>query len=121
MIDKQFPPRMITWFQDFLTKRRARVRIKDMTSQFREFTEGFPQGTILGPRFWDLIVDDIIPTLKNCIPPQYKPECLLYADDITIVLQAKPENRQQLIQATQKCVQELAIWEKVATCYREPR
>ena len=67
---------------------RGRVRVADMLSALREFVEGFPQGTVLGPVFWDFFLDDIVPALRAGLPPGVRMEIALYADDITVVLHA---------------------------------
>ena len=112
MIERGLPPQLIRWFMAFLTQRQARVRVKDMTSSFRTFMEGFPQGTILGPRLWDAFVDDIIPALLENIPETCKPEVLLYADDITITFRTPKNDDGKIKEIAQSFIDNLAAWEK---------
>eukprot|EP00662_Eupelagonemidae_sp_cell21_P058084 gene58084-biopygen3070 len=84
LLNKGFPPAAVRWFMAFLSQRMARVRVADMYSKMREFFEGFPQGTILGPLMWDVFVDDIIPALRAGVPGDVGIE--LYADDIVVIL-----------------------------------
>ena len=42
-----------------LSAELLKQRVDDMLSSAREFVEGFPQGTVLGPLFWDLFCDDL--------------------------------------------------------------
>jgi hypothetical protein len=46
-------------------------------------TKGCPQGSVLGPSFWNLIFDDLLEELKR-----HTPECepIAYADDIIILV-----------------------------------
>ena len=77
---------MVRWIQAFLTERKGRVRVTDMVSAFKEFHEGFPQGTVLGPIFWDLFVDDLVGKLREGLPRNCECEIALYADDVTVIL-----------------------------------
>ena len=89
MLDKGFPPAAVRWVRAFLTARKGKVRVGDMVSAAREFSEGFPQGTVLGPILWDLYVDELIPELRAALPAGTKAEVVVYADDVTVVLRAR--------------------------------
>eukprot|EP00660_Eupelagonema_oceanica_P019762 gene19762-biopygen40139 len=105
MLDKGIPPEMARWFRAFLTQRHARVRVGDLTSGLREFCEGFPQGTILGPLCWDIFVDDLIDRLKLAGGVAVE----LYADDVVVLLRGK--SLAEITRRAQRVLDELAGWE----------
>ena len=78
----------VPWLRAFLSDRRGRVRVGDMVSALREFVEGFPQGTVLGPVLWDLFADDIVDALRSLLPANAQVEVVLYADDVMIAAPA---------------------------------
>ena len=80
---------MVRWARAFLTERKATVRCDGSHSSLRDICEGFPQGTVLGPIFWDFFLDDIVPELRANLPPGVGIEVVLYADDISVVLRAR--------------------------------
>eukprot|EP00660_Eupelagonema_oceanica_P019417 gene19417-biopygen42347 len=87
----------------------ARVRVGDQRSAARDFFEGFPQGTVLGPIFWDMYLDDIVDALREGVPKEFRLEVVLYADDITCLLHS-PE-LPGLYKQGQRVLANLARWE----------
>ena len=85
------------------------MRVADMVSSLREFLEGFPQGTVLGPVFWDLFMDDIVPALNEGLPAGARAEVVLYADDITAILRGVELG--PLYARAQRVLENLSEWE----------
>eukprot|EP00663_Eupelagonemidae_sp_cell21sb_P009562 gene9562-biopygen9207 len=80
-----------------------------MLSGARLFFEGFPQGTVLGPVFWDLFMDDLVECLRAGLPGDVQVEVVLYADDVTALLRGPKLG--QLYSCAQRVLDNLAGWE----------
>ena len=76
-LDKSF----LAWIQSYLTNRYQGVWIDHILSSFLPCDIGVPQGSILGPLFFLLSVNDL-PSLLSCEIDQY-------ADDSTLTATAK--------------------------------
>ena len=69
--DEKFP----LLFKSYLSNRRQFVKLDQSVSEFRNVTSGVPQGSVVGPLLFTLLINDIPDNL------QYT-ESLLYADDL---------------------------------------
>lgn len=71
-------PYIINWIISFLDNRKQRVVVDDATTAFVSINRGVPQGTVLGPTLFSLMVNDIaaVSPMNNLL--------VKYADDITI-------------------------------------
>lgn len=70
-------PFVINTIRNFLTDRLQRVASQDYTSPWKFITSGVPQGSVLGPILFILLIDDF-PSLKNT-------KVVAYADDISLI------------------------------------
>lgn len=80
----------VPWIASFLRKRQQQVKIKGITSSWKEKTRGLPQGTITGPRLFSIIPNDLKP---KSIRTTY----IKYADDLSGIHKIKrgdPDNSQ---------------------------
>ncbi|XP_068739259.1 uncharacterized protein [Montipora capricornis] len=66
---------LLNWCQDYLSNRRQRVVIDGYSSSFTEITCGVPQGSILGPLFFVLFINDLPDVVCSAST------IALYADD----------------------------------------
>ena len=67
------------WFASYLTDRRQRVVIKDESSPYLDVSRGVPQGSILGPILFNLVVANLPELIR-----QFESTLLLFADDKTL-------------------------------------
>ena len=65
--------KLLNWIKSFLTNRRQRVLLNGSPSDWEAVVSGVPQGTIMGPIFFLLFVNDV-PNTLNC-------NVMLFADD----------------------------------------
>ena len=68
---------LLQWIQNFLFERKQRVVFKGAVSRWVSVTSGVPQGSVLGPIFFVLFVNDLNDVVSS---PLYQ-----FADDHTIV------------------------------------
>ena len=70
-------PYIVNWLINFLQDREQRVTVDGITTNFLRINRGVPQGTVLGPILFSIMVNDIKAIdLKN--------ELCKFADDITV-------------------------------------
>ena len=72
--------RLLKWTKDFLTGRRARVRFQGHLSTYMSFENGTPQGSILSPYLFNILMEELVST-----PLAAGTKVLCYADDIAII------------------------------------
>ena len=70
---------VVDWCRNYLNNRKQRVKVNDNMSECEGVTYGVPQGSILGPLFFILYVNDVISIFK-----ENDPRIMLYADDTVI-------------------------------------
>ena len=75
----------LKWFEDYLTNRMQVVDYQNVMSDFQSITSGVPQGSILGPLLFILLVNDLPSTVAHCT-------LLMYADDTVLFYSAKGVN-----------------------------
>lgn len=76
-----FHSNFLIWLKSYFSGRVCRVAIEDFQSSPYLQTSGVPQGSILGPLFFNLFINDI----SSCF---VKSKFLLYADDLKLFLKA---------------------------------
>ena len=67
---------MLRWFVDFFNNRTFNVRINNFYSDYHNLDQGVPQGAILSPLLFSLILSDL-PNFQDT-------HSLLYADDLSM-------------------------------------
>ena len=71
------------WVHSYLTERYQRVRIKNDLSDWAAIGSGVPQGSILGPLLFSILVSD----MRNCI---WNGSYHMYADDTQLYISTSP-------------------------------
>ena len=71
---------IINWFISFLDQRKQRVVVDGYRTKYVSINRSVPQGTVLGPVFFSIFINDIkaVNTNKNLL--------VRFADDITVSL-----------------------------------
>jgi ribonuclease P/MRP protein subunit RPP40 len=85
------PALAIKWITSFLSDRQQCVGINNRFSQWCSVSSGVPQGSVLGPLLFCMVVDDFSTLFPNSM-------CIKYADDFSILhfVRSAVEDRSQL-------------------------
>ena len=94
---------VISWCRDYLTDRQQCVKVDDHKSSHRRISYGVPQGSILGPLFFIIYVNDLLDLFKN-----EDVNILLYADDT--VLYCADKNSEVACQKVGRALGEVSKW-----------
>ena len=79
LIDIGITDRLLDWIRNFLTDRFQRVRIDNSFSRPLSVGSGVVQGSILGPTFFSIFINNVDKCLRYS-------KIIKYADDIRIFL-----------------------------------
>ena len=90
------------WFKNYLTGRYQYTSIRGVNSSLKEMSCGVPQGSILGPILFILLINDL--------PNASKLFSILYADDTTLIKSGS--NISQLFEIANIELNKLADWFK---------
>ena len=91
----------LKYIYDYLTNRKQRVRINNQFSEWKEVRYGVPQGSILGPLFFNIFMCDLFNFTEDY-------DIINYADDNTPY--ACAESCEGVITNLKKCTETLFIW-----------
>ena len=90
----------LKYIYDYLSNRKQRVRINDSFSEWKNIQYGVPQGSILGPLFFNIFMCDLFYTLDENV--------VNYADDNTPY--AMRSTTEEVILQLEKCTNSLLQW-----------
>ena len=91
----------LTWFENYLFGRRQRVIYDSTQSDSQPVVCSVPQGSILGPMLFILLINDIDHQLNSC-------KILLYADDTVVFTSSK--NQETIKGNLNTDLSKLATW-----------
>ena len=91
----------LKYIYDYLSNRQQRVRINDSFSSWKNIKYGVPQGSILGPLFFNIFMCDLFNFLDDY-------EVVNYTDDNTPY--AMKNNIDEVIERLEKCTTLLLQW-----------
>ena len=80
LIKKGVRGQMLSWLSDYLDSRQACVRFQGVLSDLHTFDNGTPQGSVLSPTLFNLLMEDIVSQQYST-----KTKVLSYADDLVLV------------------------------------
>ena len=92
----------LKWFPSYLSGRKQVVKFHQETSEFCDVTCGVPQGSVLGPILFLLLINDISNfTVEGCL-------LNMYADDVIIYTSVTSED--ELECRLQVCIDNISNW-----------
>ena len=94
---------LLKWIESFLIGRSQKVLVEGMASSPRPVRSGVPQGTVLGPLFFLIYINDISKGLSEGT------KIKLFADDSLLYRTIKTSNDSAILQ---KDLDHLQLWEK---------
>ena len=92
--------KLLKWLKDYLTKRTMYVDVNGTLSDRRELEAGVPQGAVLSPLLFNIMISDI--------PHQVGIKYYIYADDISIT--CSHENPTEAKQVLENYIEKLLKW-----------
>lgn len=99
MENRHFDPGIIAWIMEMLKNREVSAEL-GVSSITIKTTKGCPQGGVLSPLLWSLVVDDILNKLT-----EQGFEVIGFADDVAIIVRGKFEHTiTDLMQSALNCI-----------------
>ena len=102
MLDTGIPSTLIRWIQSFFNDRRARVRLFNVFSSSRRFTQGLPQGSVLAPLLFLFYINNLASSLND------DAIIALFPDDVSILTIARKKKDAEA--TAQSVVNSVLIW-----------
>jgi hypothetical protein len=101
---REAPHELVVLIKSYLTDRKVLFTQDNITTQ-KVPTKGCPQGSVLGPTLWNLVLD---PLLEADWPAGVS--TIAYADDLAVVVTSN--ERQNMLERAQGALDKIAEWAK---------
>ena len=95
----------LSWFESYLSDRKASVKVGNSTSTPLTITIGVPQGSILGPLLFVLYTKEL-----ESIAKHYGLLVELYADDTQLYVSFTNNKLEDLEKKLQECLNHIKVW-----------
>lgn len=95
--------RLLAWIQDFLRDRKIQVRVGDKTSDLHQIDNGSPQGSVLSPILFNVLINTLYDRLEG-----HSVDLTQFADDSAIWKTAK--SVPTAVKILQKSLNEIMNW-----------
>ena len=92
-----------SWFKSYLTNRPQFVDLNEKYSSMMEPILSVPQGSVLGPLLFTLMINDLPLFIKYC-------KAVLFADDTQLLLGGKIEDLEEIIKKIEYDLEEVMKW-----------
>ena len=96
------PNLYVSWLNQFLQNRQARVRFNGMLSKSRKMNQGLPQGSVLAPILFLFYIDELAKIMPTNVTVS------LYADDVSIL--ASSRSKTEAEDQAQQAVDTVKAW-----------
>ena len=80
--ERDCPRNLYGLIQSYLSGKKAEI-VSSTQEEVKLVTKGCPQGSVLGPLFWNLIFDEFVEDLRR-----EENEAIAFADDLIVVIEA---------------------------------
>lgn len=97
------PRNIYRLIQDYLSHRTASIGTNRNSTVSKTVNRGCPQGSILGPSFWNLIFDDLLNILES-----HGFQVIAYADDLIVIIPGN--SRKQIEEIANNAVKHIINW-----------
>ena len=94
---------LFNWCSSFFTNRRQRVVLDDITSNWVEVTSGVPQGSVIGPSFFVLFINDLPEIFQSS-------RCKIFEDDTKIISELNIDGTSNLQNEIDKVIDWTQNW-----------
>lgn len=95
----------VNWFSDYLTNRSICVKVNGALSSYKSISAGVPQGSVMGPLFFLIYINNINTGLKNPVH--------LYADDTCLSINFNQTNLESKTISLNNDLEQINKWAKM--------
>ncbi|MGL5707715.1 MAG: reverse transcriptase domain-containing protein, partial [Aeromonas sp.] len=94
---------LLSWFRSFLSSRTQRTSVGESLSDYVPIVSGVVQGSVLGPAFFLVYINDLIPCFRHGTP-------FLFADDCKVVYSIRKSELEYQLTLINADIKRLEKW-----------